>query len=350
MKITVRNLYQKNFIIHIDPSKTVKDLKQQIEAEKGKEYRWDYQKLIYRGKILKDETPLLEYNIDEDKFIVIMVSKPEAGSEVANSGDNSSTATTQPSAAPAPTPASAPAAAPAPAPAAAPVQPAQPTANLSRSAESTLLMGEDYENMVQNIVDMGYPRDQVEQALRASYNNPDRAVEYLINGIPAMTEDQEAAPSMSGIDERQSDANDPLAFLRSQPQFQQMKQVVQQNPQLLNAVLQQLGQTNPALLNLISQNQESFVRLLNEPSSGAPAAAAPGNAPAAPLAAQGGGGGGGGGAPPQAAIQFTPQDKDAIERLKALGFPEHLVVQAYFACEKNENLAANFLLSQNFDD
>ena len=39
---------------------------------------------------------MLEYNIDEDKFIVIMVSKPEAGSEVANSGDNSSTATTQP--------------------------------------------------------------------------------------------------------------------------------------------------------------------------------------------------------------------------------------------------------------
>jgi len=340
MKITLKNLQQQTFQVEIDSSKTVKDLKQKIETEKGKDYPAENQRLIYAGKILTDDNAISEYNIDEKKFIVVMVTKPKQ-TEKSDSGDGNSVTTTA-SVTPSAT-----------LTASVPTTESNTTqstvvppveANIS-NAESTLLMGEEYQTMVRNIMDMGYEKEQVEAALRASYNNPDRAVEYLINGIPPILDEQEAvneSADMSGVDERQSDADDPLAFLRNQPQFQQMRSVIQHNPQLLNAVLQQIGQTNPALLQLISQNQEAFVRMLNEPTQGAPAV--PANAPAAaPLGTQAAGGQPG-------MIQVTPQDKDAIERLKALGFPEHLVVQAYFACEKNENLAANFLLSQNLDD
>ncbi|XP_006613197.1 UV excision repair protein RAD23 homolog B-like isoform X1 [Apis laboriosa] len=365
MIITLKNLQQQTFTVEIDPSQTVRDLKQKIETQKG--FPAKYQKLIYAGKILTDDHPLAEYNIDEKKFIVVMVTKLKTGNghtttdEEHTSADNKEESSTtslvaQPSSNPT-------------------VQGASSPGNIIQEqseasttagcvggqAESALLMGEDYNTMVNNIVDMGYEREQVEQALRASFNNPDRAVEYLLTGIPAQLFEDLPEDQLEAQEQLQDHGQHPLAFLRMQPQFQQMRQVIQQNPQLLNAVLQQIGQTNPALLQLISQNQEAFVRMLNEPvvetTGGTGGRTTPVSASTVTPATAPGGISGGLGAGigtgsdvETSVIQVTPQDKEAIERLKALGFPEHLVVQAYFACEKNENLAANFLLSQSLDD
>ncbi|XP_036970903.1 RAD23 homolog A, nucleotide excision repair protein b isoform X1 [Acanthopagrus latus] len=230
---------------------------------------------------------------------------------------------------------------------------------LLEEAASILVTGPAYENLVSEIVSMGYDREQVVAALRASYNNPDRAVEYLLMGIPAEASDlppQEPVGHTTAQQPRQPptasntgpvsgsqppsagggsvSTGNPLEFLRNQPQFQQMRQIIQQNPSLLPALLQQLGRDNPQLLQQITQHQERFVQMLNEPRVGD----------------TGGEGAEAQGSPPTNYIQVTPQEKEAIERLKALGFPEGLVIQAYFACEKNENLAANFLLQQTWDD
>ncbi|XP_069693621.1 UV excision repair protein RAD23 homolog B isoform X2 [Periplaneta americana] len=365
MIITLKNLQQQTFQVEIDATETVKHLKEKIEAEKGKEYPAENQRLIYAGKILTDESVLSEYNIDEKKFIVVMVTKPKsapapyagpsdptaATDQVEEKKQEESTAATESSEPTVPTATNPPTAT------------AQPASANIVEAESAILMGEDYNQMVQNIMDMGYDREQVEQALRASFRNPDRAVEYLLTGIPAQLFDDPPSTGAEGDATVQGGptlpvsgggSEDPLAFLRSQPQFQQMRQVIQQNPQLLNAVLQQIGQTNPALLQLISQNQEAFVRMLNEPAAPGGGTPSAGGTPASPAAGQAAGdagsGAGAGSMFAPGVIQVTPQDKEAIERLKALGFPEHLVIQAYFACEKNENMAANFLLSQNLDD
>ncbi|XP_074711088.1 UV excision repair protein RAD23 homolog B isoform X1 [Strix uralensis] len=398
MQITLKTLQQQTFRIDIDPEETVKALKEKIESERGKDvFPVAGQKLIYAGKILNDDTALKEYKIDEKNFVVVMVTKPKAAA-AATQQSSATTAISLTTAAPTPVTASIPVAASVPAPVLPPPAPdavacesgpvsapkekpeekpseapaaVSPSStdsttgdtsrsNLFEDAISALVTGQSYENMVTEIMSMGYEREQVIAALRASFNNPDRAVEYLLMGIPGDNQAVAEPPQAATTGASQSSAvaaavatiptttsslaGHPLEFLRNQPQFQQMRQIIQQNPSLLPALLQQIGRENPQLLQQISQHQEHFIHMLNEPVlesrqglSGSDDGAGTGGV------AEAGNG-------HMNYIQVTPQEKEAIERLKALGFPEGLVIQAYFACEKNENLAANFLLQQNFDE
>ncbi len=88
-----------------------------------------------------------------------------------------------------------------------------------------------------------------------------------------------------------------LDFLRNNAQFQQLRQIVQQQPMMLEPILQQLGAGNPQLAQLIAQNPEQFLSLLSEDADDD-----------APL-------------PPGAqAIAVTEEERDAIERVSFFFF------------------------------
>ncbi|KNC97430.1 UV excision repair protein Rad23 [Spizellomyces punctatus DAOM BR117] len=385
MKLTIKTLAQKSFHIEAEPTDKISEVKKRIEESQG--FEVSQQKLIYSGKILEDSKTVEECKIEEKGFLVVMTGKPKAAAPstpapaaapAAPSAPIASTAPTVPSTPATPTPASA---------ASDTTTTAVPVEGGSFDA-STLATGSAYGSAVQNLVEMGFERDQVVRAMRAAFNNPDRAAEYLMTGIPEhVTRDlapqppapsagaAPAVPAPAAADPLASqpattaattggtgqqggqfinlfeaaaqatqqgpggaaaagagglnlgDAQNQLAFLRNSPQFQQLRQLVQTQPQLIQPLLQQLAQSNPQMMQLIAQNQDQFFQLLGE-------------------AGEGGAEGGPG---PQY-ISVTPEEEAAINRLVALGFDRALAIEAFFACDKNEELAANYLFDHGQGD
>ncbi|KAH7360939.1 nucleotide excision repair protein RAD23 [Rhexocercosporidium sp. MPI-PUGE-AT-0058] len=388
MKLTFKDLKQAKFVIEAEPSELISDVKEKIAKEKG--WETTQQKLIYSGKILQDANTVESYSIEEKGFIVCMVSKPKAAPASA-----ASTSKAPPSTPAAPVAASTPAppAAPAHSTSSAPAIPATPSPAGSGAAASALpstpggatsgiSMGAERASQIAEMESMGFERTQIDAAMRAAFYNSERAIEYLLTGIPENLQQEQRAPAPpaaqgeaaqvpAAVNQGGGGGEEPvnlfeaaaqaggrggvgagsrgaagnifggagggaaaaeaglgnLDFLRNNPQFQQLRQVVQQQPQMLEPILQQVGAGNPQLAALIGQHPEQFLQLLSEDGDND-----------APL-------------PPGAqAISVTEEERAAIERLCLLGFPRDQAIQAYFACDKNEELAANFLFEQPDDD
>ncbi|KAK6035139.1 UBA/TS-N domain protein [Cooperia oncophora] len=95
-------------------------------------------------------------------------------------------------------------------------------------------------------------------------------------------------------------------------------------------------------MEIIQNNQEEFLRILNTaPSSGAaqPAAGAEAGANPNPYGER-------------HVIDLTEQEAAAIQRIKSMGFrvPDGLIIEAYLACDKNEEMAIDYILNRMSED
>eukprot|EP00210_Caulerpa_lentillifera_P007298 g6976.t1 len=362
MFITIKTISGPSFQVEADESDTVDALKDKVvSCSEGSSFSKESLILIHKGNILKDSDILKDVGV-LGSFCVAMTKKKPV-----SKGQSS----TNPS--PAPTPA--PVSAPVQSQSSPPVEPTTETTTQTQTpsdydnAASALVTGNQLEENINMICEMGFERDQVMRAMHAAFNNPDRAVEYLMNGIPSpQTAPQQTATgtpqavggtpvpvpnegqgpntqplNMFGTQQSAAGGTGSLDFLRNNPQFQLIRQMVAQNPEVLQPMLQELGQSNPELLRQINEHQQEFLALLTEEPPAQVTEAAEG------LMQLSGQGGVAGGDPVFPTVTITDEEAAAIDRLQSLGFDRDRCVEAYLICDKNEEIAANYLL-EHADD
>lgn len=269
-------------------------------------------------------------------------------------------------------------------------------ATASFNDPSAFATGSSRDVAINNMIEMGYPRDQVIAAMRAAFNNPDRAVEYLLTGIPESLQHHAAPPAantssetaesgaLSPPPQSNTTSSNPPAFsaggeedeegtidlfaaaaaqaatqsdqqasddlraideLRRSPQFQQLREAAMQQPEMFESMIHQLLASSPELRRLVENNHAAFSGMLMEELG---LAEGDEDMYDAAGAIEGGNEAPSGGRTFQ--LHVTPEENEAITRLVELGFDRNVVIQAYFACDKNEELTANYLFDHGHDD
>ncbi|KAG4926162.1 hypothetical protein JHK87_051702 [Glycine soja] len=390
MKINVKTLKGTHFVLQVNPQDTVAVVKKNIETAQGADvYPAAQQMLIHQGKVLNDATTLEENKVVENNFVVIMLSKNKVSSGASSAPSNLGT---QPQSSLPPTsstsqpPASAvgqgesnseqsPVITP----------PTNAVPSIYDHAASNLMAGSNLETTIQQILEMGggnWDRDTVTGALHAAFNNPERAIEYLYStpvaahvifkltglmlqrikpsklvllvnyailcqysfklmGIPERADVPAAVRSLiTGQAENSSIQSTQPAVPTGGPNTNPLNLFPQGLPNMSaidnrgdldslrnreEPMIQELGQQNPQLMQIIQDHQEDILDLMNEPEGDE-------NLQSQLDSMISG------------TVTITPEENEAIQRLEAMGFHRDIVVEAFFACNKNEDLAANYLL------
>ena len=288
MKIIVKNLKQVEYNVEIESDqKTIKDLKNEIEKVHG--FDSNLMKLLHNGAVLEDSKTLESYNIKNENVVIMMNSKPKQKLNVSqppqpNSNNNS---LNNPQ-----------------------------TNNSTDNTQSNSNEGNkpEFSEKVNSLVEMGYEKEKVEKALKASNGRIDLAIEYLTSGnIP------ENPPTNLNVMTNSNNSNlDPELVKNASI----IKILCKNNPNKIFSLLNNIKIKSPALLNKIKQNEEEFKNLLISPISQEDIINFRNTQQAIRMASQRRG--------PQ--IQLTKEESDTIKRIKQLGnFSQAEVIQAFIA-------------------
>jgi len=382
MKIQIKTLKSKKYDLEVKNDETVEEIKDKIQNEL-KLGDSSMMSLIHHGKILKNNQTATDAGFKENDFVVLMVKKKKKKKRKTKPAQTT-TATTATSSEQKST-ASNVSEAPAERVTPATENPAAAESN-APSGANAFVMGNQLSEAVQNLVAMGFAEAEVQRAMRAAFNNPERAAEYLLTGIPqnigaAAPARVAAQPPAAQVaaNQQPAAANNPLGAAAAIPQQgaafprNAMQQMMAQNPEALAGVLQHVMRNRPELFQGIGDdgniNPAAIENLLSDPNfmqmmMQAMAGGAPGRGMGAPqgpgVGAVGPGMGMGRGMMGQVGaqrlpvgnpnvIRMTHAEAASVNRLKNIGFSQQQALEAFLVCNKNEQMAANYLF-ENAND
>lgn len=425
MKILIKSLAGGNFHLDAELTDTIGTIKSKIQKEQG--HAPELQKIIFSGKILTDDKTVADCNIKEKDFLVVMVSKPKApkpaAAAAAPAASTSASADKPAESAPAAAAeakkdesaatSSSTAASAATSEAAATESSAATNTTSSSATEAqntnssdsgSFLTGGPLEAAMSSMMEMGFEREQVQRAMRAAFNNPDRAVEYLMTGIPEhlanppqQQQQQQtpsagsggapatpAAPTSGGAARVPATPATPSPAGRAGNLFEAAaaaqqagrpgaggaarggagagagaggaggllgeddgsgEQVIDLGNPAMLAQLQQLVQQNPAalqpLVQAIAQSNPQLAEAMNHDPQGV-------------LSLLAGGAAGGAGEEMElpTLAELSEEDRTGVEQIVAMGIPEAKAIESYFMCGKNVEMAVQYYFEnpQDFED
>mmetsp|Transcript_2791 Transcript_2791/g.4255 ORF Transcript_2791/g.4255 Transcript_2791/m.4255 type:complete len:302 (-) Transcript_2791:77-982(-) len=201
------------FEVDVSLGDSVKDVKAKI-VELRPQFLANQQKLICDGRILLDGSKLEDQGVRDGSFLVLMMQSPLAVSIV------------------------------------------------KPPAPQETFLSQDSVEVLMNI-GMNFCKDDVEACLIASHGNADKALDYLIHGIPSIAEATSVGSTPPNVPEAEASA--AIAQIRRNALWDSLRYAVQRNPRNLNDVMLKFSSIDPKIKGLINENQEEFVKMLQEP-------------------------------------------------------------------------------------
>ena len=308
MKVIIKNLKKMTYETNInDDSSTILELKEEIQKQHG--FESSNLKLLKDGIILDNSKTLKDYNIIEDSIITMMITKAKISNkdkkEITSENNNNEEIKNE--------------------------------TEEKKIEEIKKKPKRDYSIQINQLVEMGFIKSEVEIAIKAAKGNVDKAIEYLSKGVKNIKIKEESE------DEEENKKQYDLKILDNKTDIEiaasVVKILVNSKKYSINQVLNLIQRNDSDLYKRIKDQEKYFIELLNNPISEEDTNIY--NA----YSKKTGWDNFHKKNTKSNKIKLTKNEYEAVKRLKNLAnVSEYQAYEAYIICDKNENLAANYLL------